>query len=188
MFCFCIFACLLLGALAGCSNDVASNPCDFPEGHCGLEGDAVEVGLDMPMAVSPAEAVGACSGGHVVEFSTAEMQGNDLWLLAVWAELAATEEGCLARVVRVVVWRKPQGAAWESRPFDEYDVKGQYLSEVAECQSLGAGKLGPDEYNTTAGYPRSWIDTTEIEAVRVVLLATEDCEPIPVAVGFSEMP
>jgi hypothetical protein len=117
------------------------------------------------------------------------MEGTDLWLSRLWAHgLSSTEAECLARLVQVFVWRKPQNANWEPTPFDAYDVKGQFLADISECQPLGAGKLGPDRYNTTAGYARSWIDTTGIETVRVVQMGTEACEPVPVIVNFSETP
>jgi hypothetical protein len=124
--------------------------------------------------------------------SEIDMQGRDLdsiFLSRKWdIDSIANQEECQDAVVRVFVYRQIDSGQWERAPFDQYTVTGQWLADRNECQTIGAGLIGPNgERNVTPGFPRSWVDTSNgVRKVRFVTAGGAQCGQRTLSLGVLE--
>ncbi len=163
-----------------------------PEGSCVLGGNSCfetaqarttnvpdSWALDVPYT-NP-----ECPDQHVFEV---DMQGrgmSELWLRHLWdINDINTQEMCDDSLVRVYVWRQMNDGTWSE--FDSFDVTGAWSGTA--CQTQVGGYIGPDERNPHIGFPWSWVDTTNVQKVRVAVAGGTQCEQRRLLLGTAASP
>jgi hypothetical protein len=132
-----------------------------------------------------------CPDMEVFEVDMTDRGMSELWLRHLWDISEINDEAlCGDSIVRVFVWREIDddadgaGDRWEE--FDQFSVQGVWQNSA--CETDSGGFIGPDERNTTIGFPWSWVDTTNVTKVRVAIAGGSQCQQRKLLLGTAASP